>query len=81
MPVVKSLELQLQHAERASAAVRVSVTIDEGVAVRDFSLSTRSAPTIAALDSLDRLASTGRADSSSEADSAHADLALSGVRC
>ena len=78
VPVVKSLEIQLQHAERAGAAVRVSVTLDEGVAVRDFSLSTRSAPTIAALDSLDRLASTGRADSSSEADSAHADLALSG---
>lgn len=78
VPVVKSLELQLQHAERAGAAVRVSVTLDEGVAVRDFSLSTRSAPTIATLDSLDRLASTSRAASSSATDSARADLALSG---
>jgi hypothetical protein len=78
VPVVKSLELQLQHAERASAAVRVSVTMDEGVAVRDFSLSTRSAPTIATLDSLDRLAFARRADSSSETDSTRADLALTG---
>ena len=78
VPVVKSLELQLQHAERAGAAVRVTVTLDEGVAVRDFSLSTRSAPTIATLDSLDRLASTLRADSSSYTDSLRADLALSG---
>ena len=46
--------------------------------MRDFSLSTRSAPTIATLDSLDRLAPTLRTDSSSYTDSVRADLALSG---
>ncbi|HEU4720772.1 MAG TPA: carboxypeptidase-like regulatory domain-containing protein [Gemmatimonadaceae bacterium] len=81
VPVVKSLELQLQHADRAGAAIRVTVLPEEGVAVRDFSLSTRFAPTITALDaldSLDRLALAGSPDSRVQADSTRASLALSG---
>ena len=78
VPVVRSLELQIQHAERAGTVIRVTVSPEEGVAVRDFSLSARSALTIAALDSIDRLAFTRVADSSREADALPKDLALTG---
>ena len=78
VPMVKSLELQLQHADRASAAVRVSVLPEAGVAVRDFSLSTRTAPTIAALDSLDHAAFTSPRDSSGEGEPPRRDLELIG---
>jgi hypothetical protein len=67
VPAVKSLALQPQHAGRAGATTRLSVSPEEGVAVRDFSLSLRSAPTLAALDSLERAASTTRADSTTRA--------------
>ena len=68
VPAVKSLELQLQHAARAAAAIRVTVLPEEGVAVRDFSLSTRVAPTIASLDSLANTVLRSPGDSSHEAD-------------
>jgi hypothetical protein len=51
--------------------LRVTVTDDEGVAVRDLSLSATSAPTIVALDSAARLATAAR-------DSTLADLQLTG---
>ena len=78
VPMVKALEVQLQHAERAGAAVRVSVLPEEGVAVRDFSLSTRSAPTLDALDSLDRVVLASRSDSNGDTDSMRGVLELSG---
>jgi hypothetical protein len=55
VPADTRLSLQLQQAGRASAAVDVTVTSEAGAEVRDLSLSTRSAATIAALDSLERL--------------------------
>ena len=54
VPADMRLSLQLQHVGHASAAVDVTVTSDAGAEVRDLSLSTRGAPTIAALDSLER---------------------------
>ena len=78
VPVAKSLALQLQHAGRASAETRLSVSAEEGVAVRDFSLSMRSAPTIASLDSLDRLASTMRPDATGGAEPTRPELELTG---
>lgn len=56
VPLGAWLTLQLQHEGRAGTAVRVSISADEGVMVRDLSLSARTAPTIAALDSTERLA-------------------------
>ena len=78
VPMVKSLELQLQHADRAGVSVRLSVLPEEGVAVRDFSLSLRSAPTIAALDSLERVAFASRSGASGDADSVRGALELRG---
>ena len=60
VPTNRLLSVQVQHAGRAGAVLRVTVTDDEGVAVRDISLSDSSAPTIAALDSVARLAASGR---------------------
>jgi hypothetical protein len=79
VPAAKSLTLQLQHAGLAGAATRVSVSEEEGVVVRDLSLSTRSAPTMAALDSIERLAAARRPDSTSDADTTRSELALSGT--
>ncbi|HEV7991775.1 MAG TPA: carboxypeptidase-like regulatory domain-containing protein [Gemmatimonadaceae bacterium] len=53
VPTGRFLSLQLQHSGRASSAVRVSVSPEEGVVVRDLSMSPSSSPSIAALDSLD----------------------------
>lgn len=78
VPVVKSLALQLQHAEHAGAATQLTVSPEEGVVARDFSLSVRSAPTLAALDSLDHVASAGPAPMRRGADSARRELALGG---
>jgi hypothetical protein len=78
VPAEKSLALQLQHAGRAGAATKVTVSAEEGVVVRDLSLSMRSAPTIAALDSIERLAAARRLDSTGDADSTRSELALSG---
>ena len=56
VPTGRFISLQLQHAGRASAAVRVSVTAEEGVVVRDLSMSPTTSPSIAALDSLEMAA-------------------------
>jgi hypothetical protein len=72
IPTSRLLSLQLQHAGRAGAVLRVTVTDDEGVAVRDLSLSTTSAPTIVVLDSAARLATAAR-------DTTLADLQLTGT--
>ena len=52
VPVGSWLLIQLQYAGRAGNAVRVSVSGDEAVVVRDLSLSVAAAPTLAALDSV-----------------------------
>jgi Carboxypeptidase regulatory-like domain len=92
VPADQSLEIQVQHKERIGAAMRLSVSREEGVVVRDLSLSMQFAPTIAALDSLEELlaaraaadeaiiadaASVGSA--ASRADSAPPGLALTGT--
>ncbi|MEO8562007.1 MAG: carboxypeptidase-like regulatory domain-containing protein [bacterium] len=57
------LSMQLQHERRAGAVVELSVSDDDGAAARDLSLSARDAPTIAALDSMERLAALVGVDS------------------
>jgi hypothetical protein len=54
VPTDTWLILQLQHAGRAGAAVRVSVTEEEGAVVRNLSLSGTSSATLATLDSAER---------------------------
>jgi hypothetical protein len=54
VPADTRLSLQLQHGGRASAAVDVTVTSEAGAEVRDLSISSRSAATIASLDSIER---------------------------
>jgi Carboxypeptidase regulatory-like domain len=78
IPAVKAIELQLQHAGRASVATQLSITPAEGAVVRDLSLSATSAPTIAALDSFDRGAIAKPPDASSGSDSARQELNLRG---
>ncbi|MEO6526275.1 MAG: carboxypeptidase-like regulatory domain-containing protein [Gemmatimonadaceae bacterium] len=63
VPSATPLTMQLQHAGRAGALLRLSISEDEGAVVRDVSLSPRSAPTIAALDSVERTLDTTSADS------------------
>lgn len=74
IPAVKAIDLQVQHAGRASVSTRLSVTPAEGAVVREFSLNVTSAPTIAALDSLDRRATVQPSDASSSGDSARREL-------
>jgi hypothetical protein len=78
VPSAKSLSLQLQHEGRAGAATRLSVSPEDGVAIRDFSLSMRSAPTIATLDSLERIVALLRADTSAGEEQTRKELALTG---
>jgi hypothetical protein len=66
VPIERMLSMQLQHAGRAGAVIRLSVSEDEGAVVRDVSLSVQNAPTIAALDSVERTISTASADSTRE---------------
>jgi len=54
VPADTRLSLQLQHAGHASAAVDLIVASEAGAEARDLSLSTRGAPTIASLDSMER---------------------------
>jgi hypothetical protein len=56
VPTDTWLTLQLQHAGRGGAALRVSVSEEEGAVVRNLSLSGSSATTLAALDSAERAA-------------------------
>jgi hypothetical protein len=78
VPAARALELQIQHAGRASAATRLTVSAEEGVVVRNFSMSMHSAPTIAALDSLERLASPIRTDRAAGMEPARSELELTG---
>ena len=78
VPVARSLALQLQHAGRAGAEMRLSVSPEEGVAVRDLSLSMHSAPTLAALDSLERVAAAIPPDTTTDAEPVRPELALTG---
>jgi hypothetical protein len=74
VPSGRWLWVQLQYAGRAGAVSRFSVSEDEGAVVRDISMSARSAPTIAALDSLERVA-----QSASSSDSTGEGLQLTGT--
>lgn len=67
------LSLQLQREQRVGPIVRLVVSDEEGAAVRDMSLSPRTAPTAAELDSVARVrGGSGR-------DSARAELKLVGT--
>jgi hypothetical protein len=89
VPADQSLELQVQHKERIGAAMRLIVSREEGVAVRDLSLSMHFAPTLAALDSLEQLLTARAAADSmiiadaasvaSAVDTAPPELALTGT--
>jgi hypothetical protein len=63
VPSDVTLSLQLHHADRASPILRVAVSDEEGAAVRDFSLSPRTAPTVRALDSVARVLTVEGRDS------------------
>ena len=63
VPTGSWLSIQLQHDSLAGAAVRVTVSAEEGVVVRDLSLGAATAPTIAALDSVERVALASGVDS------------------
>ncbi|MEO6528500.1 MAG: carboxypeptidase-like regulatory domain-containing protein [Gemmatimonadaceae bacterium] len=52
VPTGSWLLIQLQYAGRASNVVRVSVTEEEGVIMRNLSLSVQASPTLAKLDSV-----------------------------
>jgi hypothetical protein len=60
------LSLQMQHDGRATPVVRVAVSDDEGVVVRDFSLSPRTAPATSALDSVAHVLAVNGRDSTRE---------------
>ncbi len=79
IPAVKAIVLQVQHAGRANVGAELSVTPMEGAVVREFSLSFASAPTIAALDSLDRRATATPSDASGVTDSVRGAGTLSGT--
>ena len=63
IPAGSSLALQLRHEGRAGPVMRLTVSEDEGAAVRNLSMSTRSAPPIALLDSVERIRGSAAADS------------------
>jgi hypothetical protein len=74
VPVGSWLLIQLQYAGRAGNAVRVSVSGDEAVVVRDLSLSVAGAPTLSALDSVG--ATVRGLDSEAAADDSVAEAGL-----
>ena len=77
VPVGSWLLIQLQYSGRAGNAVRVSVSGDEAVVVRDLSLSVAEAPTLAALDSVG--ATVRGLDAESAPDDSVAGLLLTGT--
>ena len=77
VPVGSWLLIQLQYAGRAGNAIRVSVSGDEAVVVRDLSLSVAEAPTLAALDSVG--ATVRGLDSESAPDDSLTGLLLTGT--
>ena len=64
IPGGTTLALRLQHADKGTPFVRLTISPDEGVVVRDLSISPRSAAPLGVLDSLALLADGARADSS-----------------
>jgi hypothetical protein len=56
VPTETLFTLQLRSQGHASAVLRLIIVEDEGVIARDLSLSVRTAPTVAAIDSLTRAA-------------------------
>ncbi len=62
VPTETLFSLQLRSEGRASAVLRLLIAEDEGAIARDLSLSARTAPTIAALDSVARTAARRRRD-------------------
>jgi hypothetical protein len=80
VPAGRLLSMQLQHAGFVGATTVVNVSADEGVAIRELSLSMRSAPTMAELDSLEEIIASRLAlDSASTPAEVHDELALSGT--
>ena len=69
VPTGSWLLIQLQYAGRASNVVRVTVTEEEGVIMRNLSLSVKASPTLAKLDSV------GAAVPATELDSAATEAA------
>jgi hypothetical protein len=67
------LALQVQHEGRATPILRFAVSDEEGAVVRDFSLSPRTAPAAAALDSVARVLAVNGRDTTRE------ELALTGM--
>jgi hypothetical protein len=63
VPSGTSLALQLQRDGRAGTVIQLVVSEEEGAAARDLSMSAREAPTLAALDSAERLAAAAGVDS------------------
>jgi hypothetical protein len=67
VPTETLFTLQLRSAGRASAVVQLLIADGQGVIARDLSLSERTAPTVAALDSIARVAAArGRTEASVE---------------
>jgi hypothetical protein len=64
IPGGTTLALRLQQADKGTPFVRLTISQDEGVVVRDLSISPRSAPRVALLDSIARLGDRARSDSS-----------------
>jgi len=67
IPGGTTLTMRLQHADKATPFVRLTISQEEGVVVRDLSISPQSAPRVALLDSIARLGDRARADSSARA--------------
>ncbi|MDB4884433.1 MAG: TonB-dependent receptor plug [Gemmatimonadetes bacterium] len=67
VPTGSWLLIQLQYAGRASNVVRVSVSEEEGVIMRNLSLSVRQSPTLAMLDSVGAAVPATDLDSASSA--------------
>ena len=66
VPTDRWLSIQLQQAGRVGGLARVTVSDEEGAVVRNLSLSLLTAPTVAALDSLETLSQLLGADRSRE---------------
>jgi hypothetical protein len=67
IPGGTTLALRLQQADKGTPFVRLTISQDEGVVVRDLSISPRSAPRVALLDSIARLGDRAQSDTSARA--------------
>ena len=66
VPTGSWLSLQLQHAGKVGGLARVTVSDEEGAAVRNLSMSLRTAPTIEVLDSLETMSRSVGSDRAQE---------------